>query len=412
MKKRKMMIVGAGRDQTPIIKKAREMGFETIVISVAGDYPGLQVADKSYDIDTRQKEAILEIARSEGICGIVSDQLDAAVPTVAYVAERLGLAGIGYDCALKFTNKYAMRQLCKEIGAPVLKHFQASSLDQALLSAKHIKFPLIIKPVDSGGSRGVTKVSSLGELEDRFQNTLNYSVSGKVLLEEYFPASEIVVEGFVSDYEVTHLTTADRYYFALPNMFVPSRTLFPSLLDPNLKNRIIELDRRMMRHSGLKFGVTHSEYLFDRETEEVRLVETAARGGGVLISSDLIPLACGINVTELLIELASGKAGVRADHSKRVDTASGYVCFYLPEGIIREVKGLDEVEALPGVCKAYLQSIKVGEQTKPMTHKGSRLGPILINGKDRQALQDVISRLRETLRIKVETKDGYRGIVW
>src|SRR6266702_4770466 len=135
-KKQKMMIVGAGMNQTPLIKKAHQMGFQTIVISIDGDYPGLLIADKSYIIDIRQKEEILEVARLEIISGVVSDQLDGAVRTVAYVAEQMGLPGIGYDCALKFTNKYTMRQLCKEVGVPVPEHFQVASLEEAIQCAK------------------------------------------------------------------------------------------------------------------------------------------------------------------------------------------------------------------------------------------------------------------------------------
>ena len=148
------MIVGAGRDQVPIIKKAQQMGFFTIVVSVSGNYPGFAIADKSYEIDIVQKERVLEIAQVEKICGVVTDQLDAAVPTVAYVAEKMGLPGIGYDCALKFTNKFTMRQICEEIGIPVPKHFQAATLDEAVHCAKELDFPFMIKPVDGGEAKG------------------------------------------------------------------------------------------------------------------------------------------------------------------------------------------------------------------------------------------------------------------
>ncbi len=105
MKKEKLMIVGTGKFQVPIIGQAKQMGFETIVISIGGNYPGLSIADRSCEVDVREKETILEIAKREGICGIVTDQTDMTVPTVAYVAEKMRLPGIGYECALRITNK-------------------------------------------------------------------------------------------------------------------------------------------------------------------------------------------------------------------------------------------------------------------------------------------------------------------
>ncbi len=406
------MVLGAGRDQIPIIEKAQQMGFKTIVVSIAGDYPGFVIADKSYKIDIIKKEEVLKIAQLEKICGIVSDQLNAAVPTVAYVAEKMVLPGIGYDCALKFTNKYRMRQLCKEGGIPVPEHYQASSLEEALRYTGQLGFPLIIKPVDNSGSRGVSKVNKPGELEFKFQNALSWSRSKSVILEEYFSGSEIVVEDFVSDGEVTNLVIGDRDYFSIPDKFIPKYTLFPSLVSEDLKRKVLSIDASLIEYFGPKFGITHSEYLVDDKSGDVRLVETAIRGGGVFISSHLVPLACGIDVHKLLIELASGEVGVKIDNSKFVNRASGYICFYLPEGTICEIKGLNEVTSLPSVCQAHLQNLAVGKQTKPPTDKGGRLGPILIKGENRQKLQEVVKEVKETLVIKVETTNGIKGIVW
>lgn len=212
MERQRIMILGAGRDQTAIIKKSRQMGFFVIVVSIPGEYPGFLLADKSYEIDVRQKEAVFEIARLEKICGIVTDQLDASVPTVAYVAEKMGLAGIGFDCALNFTNKYKMRQICTEIGIAVPKYFQAATVEEAKNCANKLGFPLVIKPVDSEGSRGVSKVNRIGELEGKFENALRRSRSKRVIIEEFFLGMEFAVLGFVLDYEYTNLGIGDRYY--------------------------------------------------------------------------------------------------------------------------------------------------------------------------------------------------------
>lgn len=411
--KQKLMIMGAGKLQVPIIEQARQMGFETIVVSIPGNYPGFSVADRVYKIDVRKKEEILEIARQEEICGILTDQTDIAIPTIAYVAEQMGLPGIGYDCALRFTNKYMMRQRCEEIDIPVPKYFQVSSLEEAHEKGQKLGFPLMIKPVDSQGSRGVSKINSPEELEEKFQNAQVCSASGFIIIEEFFSGVEVAVEGFVSNFKFWNLVIGDKYYFNIPNRFVPNQTIFPSLLRKDIQKKILDINSRLIKGFGPKFGNTMSEYLANEDTGEVRLVETGIRGDGTFISSNLVPLACGINVNSLLIELASGtKKDITIDQSKLSRRAAGYACFYLPEGVIQRIDGIKEVKNLPGVQKAYLDELEIGMKTKGATDKTMRLGPILIYGKDRATCREIITRIQQTLVIEVKTSEGVKGIEW
>ena len=406
------MILGAGRDQVPIIKKAQQMGFFTIVVSVSGNYPGLNIADKAYEIDIVQKERVLEIAQRENICGVLTDQLDISIPTVAYVAEQMGLPGIGYDCALKFANKFTMRQICAEIGVPVPKHVQAATLDEGARLAREYGFPFIIKPVDGSASRGVFKVKSFDEFGYQFSNALSHSRCKKVMIEEFISGVEFAAVGFVADYQYTNLGIGERFYFDFSDAFIPKRTLFPSLLGQELKDKIVEIDNRLFEYIRPKFGNTYSEYLVNYETGDVRLVETTLRGCGNFTSSDLVPLFCGIDVSELLIRISSGTEGCKIDLTKTINRASGSLFCYLPEGTIREIRGLDEVSNVPGVHQVHLGQLEVGKQIGRMVDKGDRIGPILIKGEDRADLQRVIKQIEETLVVKTETEEGMQGIIW
>ena len=231
-------------------------------------------------------------------------------------------------------------------------------------------------------------------------------------MEEFFPGAEFAVVGFVIDYQYTNLGIGERFYFDVSDVFIPKRTLFPSLLSQDMKDKIMQIDNRLFTHLRPKFGNTYSEYLVNYETGDVRLVETAIRGCGNFTSSDLVPLASGIDVDELLISIASGDGNVKIDDAKQINRASGSLFFHLPEGTIREIRGLDEVSRLPGVYQVYLQDLKVGKQIKQMKDKGDRIGPILIKGQDRADLHNVISQIRQTLVVKIETQGGIKGIIW
>lgn len=412
MKKSSLMVLGAGMCQVPIIRRAQDMGFEVIAVSIGGDYPGLSIADKSYEVDVRDKERILEIAREEGICGILTDQTDIPVPTVAYVAECLGLPGVSYDCACKFTNKYLMRECAEKTGVPVPAFTKASSPDEARDNASSLKMPMVVKPVDSQGSRGVTVVGDLSGLSGVVNAALAFSPSSTVIIEEYCEGLEVVVQGFVSDYRLTNLVIGDRVYFDIPNLFIPKQTLFPSLLPEDLKMKVFDINTRLIEALAPQFGITHSEYLVNERTGEIRLVETAIRGGGVFISSDLIPLACGIDVNNLIIRLATGQERVTFDTSGMVRRASGYVCFTLPEGIIRKIEGVDALKSLKGVHLAHVDDLYVGMRTGKLSDKTMRMGPILISGSDRGDLDAVMAMIRKTFVIEVEMPVGSGSIIW
>ena len=407
------MILGAGLYQIPVIEKARRMGFQTFVVSAEGDYPGFKLADKFFEIDVREKEEILEVAEREQIDGILTDQTDIAVPTVAYVAEKMNLPGIEYQCALRFTNKYLMRQACEEIGIPVPKHVKASTLQEAVERSVSLTFPIILKPVDNQGSRGVVKVQHAQELEHsgHFDDALAYSRDGSVILEEFVTGEEVVVQGFANHSEFRNLVLGDRAYFDIPNLFIPKQTLFPSTLDPELQNKVLDINTRLISHLSPGFGITHSEYLVDQHSGSIFLIETAIRGGGVFISSDLVPLACGIDPTTLLIQITSGES-IDMPAPFPSYAASGYLCFTLPDGVIGRVEGREALPLLPGVHKAFLQPLEPGQRTAEMKDKTQRLGPILVTAKNRSALEETIGRVKETLQIEVETENGIKDIIW
>ena len=124
------MVLGAGRGQLPIINICKEHGCEVLVVSPKGNYPGFDYADGCHLHNVKDKEAVLDVARRERIDAVLTDQLDAGVLTAAYIAERLGLPGIGYETALRFTNKYIMRKSAEMLGFNVPKFFSVSTIDQ------------------------------------------------------------------------------------------------------------------------------------------------------------------------------------------------------------------------------------------------------------------------------------------
>jgi carbamoyl-phosphate synthase large subunit len=409
----KVMILGAAAAQVPIIQRVHEYGFRSVVVSVPGNYPGFAVADEYHEIDIRDEAQVLAIAKTHSLCGILTDQTDVGVPTVARVADELGLPGIGHDCALRFVNKFLMRQAAERIGIPVPRYVEISRPDNALREAAALRYPLMVKPVDSQGSRGVSLVSSSEQLIGRIREALPFSREWRVIVEEYFAGTEVVVAGVVSDYDFRNLAAGERSYFDIPQFFVPKSTVFPWSLPRALAAKVLGYNERLIRGLGPRFGITHSEFLVNTRSGEVVLVETAIRGGGMFISSDLVPLCCGVDVEGILVEHATGIVDrVNLPSEMPMASAAGYFCFRLAEGVVTEVAEVEKLRTIPGVRRAMLDNVKVGSRVPPLTDKTARLGPIIIGAEDRQACEAVLARVRRALRIEVTTPHGIESVQW
>lgn len=409
----KLLIIGASIGQVPLLEKAKANGIHVTVATIPGNYPCIPIADDVIYVDIYDREEIVKEARKRNITAVISDQNDLMNPTVAYVAEKLGIPGNYFDTVQTYCNKNLFRDVCDKVGVPVPKHIAVHSVDFDT-SEFDCPLPWIVKPADSQSSIGVQRIDSLADLKTALEFALSKSPTHSAILEEYFYGRELVCEGFINDGKYYLLSFADRKYFALPDLLIPSQTLFPSVVDPRLLNQIVGYEQKLTEYTKPAFAIVHSEYLLNEQTGEIRIVESALRGGGVYISSDLIPMATGIDINGVLLRKALGEnIDVDMVFAARQARASGYVCFYLPDGVIESIEGVEKVKALSFVRKAYIDDLKIGAHTERMTFKGARKGPILVSGADRDELESNICTVQQTVRITVRNTQGEAaGIVW
>jgi hypothetical protein len=204
----------------------------------------------------------------------------------------------------------------------------------------------------------------------------------------------------------------DRRYFE--GTLLPCQTLFPTnMLPTSIQEKIIECETRIAEEVNPSFGIVHSEYLVNLETGDFRIIDTALRGGGVYISSHLVPLTTGIDINRILLNCALGEEVDMEDvMNMKANKASAYVCFNLPESFINSVAGIAEVKAMPNVAFFDDNNLKAGSYTGKMEVKGNRKGPIIVHADNRARLEEVISNLQETLNITVSGSDADCDIIW
>lgn len=410
---KKILMVGAGIGQLFLSKKIKEKGYQLLTVTQPGSQPVIEIADNVLYKDIFDMSAVLALAKSKKIDAVISDQNDMMMPTVAYIAENLGVPGLTIAQVNSYCNKNVFRDNCDKLHIPVPRHIEVHDIGipNTFLD---VKFPWVVKPADAQSSIGVSKVNNTSECLIAIKNALNYSKSNSVIIEEFFEGQELVAEGFIYKGKYYNLGFADRKYFDLNNKFIPSQTIFPSTIDKSILDKIILNEQSMARYMDIAFAIVHSEYLYNSLENKYCIVESGLRGGGVYISSHLVPLYSGIDINDVLIDCACGKTiDIDSIFNNKVNKASAYICFYLPPGIITKIEGLAEVEMLDFVKMICIDDIKIGDITKPLTHKGQRLGPIIIYGNDREDIDNKINIIQNTIKIVVKNDDGKEcGIEW
>ncbi|MBS4773015.1 MAG: ATP-grasp domain-containing protein [Proteobacteria bacterium] len=410
---RKVMVLGAGLGQLPLLQTLRRYGFYVIVVAPQrANSPCFELADKFYYSDVKDKNLILDIARKEKVVAVLSDQLDLATQSCGYAAENLGLIGNSYRSALLFSNKQLMHEFASKKGIKVAKNCKTDKLFDALEFIKHIKYPAVIKPVDSDASRGVYKICSDDELTEHFEDARKFSSDGTVLVEEFIEGQEYVVDGFAWDGKYQTLAIGKCFNFNIRGKCISKQRIFKSvaLELSDVEKRIIKINQEIVRSFSPKIASTQGEYIYDHHRNEIYFNEIAARGGGCFVSSHLVPYASGIDVNDLLVKYISGQLHQQAINLKA--GYSAYTCFLLPPGIIKSIEGIDSIKSLSSVKDIFISNIKEGMVTSEIRDKSSRYGPFIMASNSLENILDDIKNIKDNFKIFIQSDDIVKGIIW
>lgn len=299
---KKLAIIGASYLQEPIVKKAKQMGIYTICFAWADGATCAEICDKFYDISIIEKEQILEICKKEQIDGITTIASDTATLTVNYVASRMGLISNPDEYSEICTNKFKMRQCFMDADVPSPKFTLVD--DEGKYSIKGFRFPLIVKPTDRSGSRGVEKVLDPVQLESAIKRARKDSFEGKAIIEEFVTGREISVEGISFEGNHTILQITDKVTTGAP-FFVELGHHQPSSLSDEIKNKVKQIVLNALDALHIQYGASHSELKID-EDGNIRVIEIGARMGGDFIGSNLVQLSTGYDFVKGVIDVALG----------------------------------------------------------------------------------------------------------
>lgn len=300
---KKLAIIGASYLQEPLIQKAKSLGIETHVFAWAADDVGEKSADYFYPISIVEKEQILEKCKEISIDGICSIASDLACVTVNYVAEKMGLIGNLSDSVLKTTNKHEMRKAFKQNNDPSPVSILVESEKE--IEGIELKYPVIVKPLDRSGSRGITKLSDSNGLEAAIELAKEQGFIHKALVEEFIEGKEYSVECISWEGEHFFLAITQKYTTGSPH-FIETGHMEPALLSDELTEKVKNIIFHALDSLEIRYGASHSEIKIDKNGDIV-IVEIGARMGGDYIGSHLVQLSTGIDFVRAVIDIALGQ---------------------------------------------------------------------------------------------------------
>ncbi|NOH84742.1 ATP-grasp domain-containing protein [Vibrio sp. 03-59-1] len=289
----KIAIIGANEYQRRLIRKAIEMKLEVHVFSWLHDRKHINSDISFHEVDVRMIDKILSICKSVDIDGVCSISSDLTNITVNYICNKLSLPSNPPNVLRLTTNKYLMREELLNNNAPV--PLFSSNKDNI-----NFNFPMIVKPTDRSGSRGVTKVTSKSDLSEAIKRSSQESFSNEIIIEEYIEGREYSVESFTLDGKHNILQVTEKFTTNAPN-FIERGHLSPARINNEIKEKIFNVIKKSLNILGIITGPAHSEIRINNQGD-IKIIEIASRIGGDFIGSDLVINSTGIDYLQLEIK--------------------------------------------------------------------------------------------------------------
>ena len=398
---KKILLLGGAMQQIPSILKAKELGYYTITCDYLPDNPGHKLADEYHNVSTTDLEGVLALAQDLKIDGIVAYASDPAAPTAAYVAEKMGLPGNPFESVNLLTQKDLFRNFLTTHGFTVPKASGFDSYEEAVKTIDVFKFPVMVKPVDSSGSKGVVKVYDKGELKAAVDEALSYSRRKRFIIEEFIVKKgyQVSGDGFSVNGKLVFTSYGNELYSGKGTReYVALGEFWPSELTPEQKNKVDAELQKLITALGMKTSAYNIEVILDRD-DNVYILELGPRNGGSYIPQ-LIQYATGVDMVEYTLRAAVGED---VSTLKMTDTKgfwSNYMILSTVSGLFKEI-WFDEKFKKDNLLEVHC-TYKEGDRVTAYQNTTHSLGTILFKTASWDEMIDITSNIDKYYKVVVQ----------
>lgn len=402
MNNQKMLLLGGSSQQIVAIETAKRLGLYTILCDYLPDNPGQYHADKFYQVSTTDKAAVLNVAQDEKINYIVAYASDPAAPTAAYVAEKMMLPTNPYKSVETLCNKDRFRAFLAEHGFNTPKAKGYNHTEEILRDIDSFIFPVIIKPVDSSGSKGATVVADKEGLAEAADFAFTFSRSHRIIIEEYIEKKHPYLIGgdiFVSNGTVVQWGLMNCHRDQNVNPLVPVGKSYPPILPEQELSKIKGTLQRLVTELDIQFGPMNVEMIIDKH-DRVFPIDIGPRSGGNMIP-DLLGMIFNCDVVEMSIKAAMGQP-ITTEPQKGDLYYATLNLHSNRKGVFKAVEFSPEIEKYIIMKKIYK---KTGDAVNYFANASNALGIIFFKFPN----QELMIRMEEEMsdHVKIVLQDDH-----
>jgi biotin carboxylase len=395
----KVLIVGGGEAQLNAIKRAKIFGYTVFVSDKNPDCPGAETADHFIKASTFSYEETFSAARKAEVDAILTLGTDQPVLPVTRTALSLGIpSGISVETALGVTNKRIMKPVFDKNGIPACKYRFISKKSKSE-ELDGLSYPLVIKPVDSQGQRGVYKVENWDELKGYLPDVLSFSREDSIIVEEFYQSEEITISGWSVNNQFYPLIITDRVTVSNgPHIGVCTSHEYPSKYMEEYKDEIIGISEKIVSSFGITNGPVYIQMLIGNEG--IKVNEVAARIGGAY-EDEFIPAITGVDILQLQFELAARGKVKNSVLKKYQFPSAAYgsaILFFTKPGVIKANGDMDIVKNITGVINGkYI--LKPGRRIGFRKNSTERAGYVALQSESRIKLEVLKKKVYSLLEV-------------
>lgn len=399
--KKRLLFLGGIMQQIPAIQKARELGYYVITCDYLPDNPGHKYADEYHNVSTTDLDAVLKLARELKIDGIVAYASDPAAPTAAYVAEKMGLPGNPYESVKLLTEKDLFRDFLQKNGFTCPQAGGYTTYEAALADIDRFKFPVMVKPVDSSGSKGVVKIYDKNELKAAVDEALSYSRGKRFVVEEFIVKKgyQVSGDGFSVDGKLVFTSYGNELYSGKGTReYVALGEFWPSLLTPEQKAKVDAELQKLITALGMRTCAYNIEVILDKD-DNVYILELGPRNGGSYIPQ-LIQYATGVDMVDITLKAAMGDPLPSLEMVETKGVWSNYMIYSTRSGVFERLvfdSAFEKNNLLEVHCTA-----KRGDAIRSYQNTAHSLGTILFKTATVDEMIGIISNIERCYQVQVK----------
>ena len=401
MKQKRLMLLGGIRYLLPVIKAAHEQGYYVITADYLPDNVAHRYSDEYVNVSIIDKEAVLKVAREKKIDGIMSFGVDPGVVSASYVQNRMGLPSSGpFESVEILQNKDKFRTFLSENGFNVPWAFGFSSMNDAFTSTDRFSYPLMVKPTDSAGSKGVTRVDKEDSLKEALEYAFKHSIKGNIIVEEFIEKQGCSSDSasFSVNGELQFVSfSAQRFDENAAGAFVPAAFSWPSTM--NMRQEF-ELRSELQRLLAL---LKMDTSVYNIETRvgvngKTYIMEVSPRGGGNRLS-EMIRYSTGVDMITASVRAAVGDSIDGIGQKPYIGHWAEIVLHADKEGIFEKIEISEELSAEIVEKDLWVQS---GDKVDSFEGANNAIGMLILKFDSPQELEHALATQREWLKIIVK----------